>query len=390
MGLAQAPDRVRLYALHRFNLYVARKAFLEARGRASRAVEDLVADGVKIDLLTSRSSDLVDAAKSVLALTQGRPAAHTFKPDRPVTGIPGEATHVVGPDHARDPHRRINRSWLEGKHARKTRSQPARAGGAAPDEAGNVFHYRPRPCVINTSTDRDCDTDATEVLRQVMTRAYIKKHTTKPERRRRGVDRATLRPYTFLQLAADLKAKQAGRLWRRDRESVEAKLVWDNSMAAVLGFAGALAAVLQNELCFFNQPPTSVAMNSAKAASSVLSVLCLVFIYRIHWTSILLQRLTHHLRRGHSFDDSIPFYHILRRPSFWIEALICIAHVPPYITGEGMQGGVQAGCDPDRAMLSRCTTDLTASTSQGGTLTMFAIFICHVCVQFAFKHVRVR
>ena len=220
MGLAQAPDRVRLYALHRFNLYVARKAFLEARGRASRAVEDLVADGVKIDLLTSRSSDLVDAAKRVLALTQGRPAAHTFKPDRPVTGIPGEATDVVGPDHARDPHRRINRSWLEGKHARKTRSQPARAGGAAPDEAGNVFHYRPRPCVINTSTDRDCDTDATEVLRQVMTRAYIKKHTTKPERR--GVDRATLRPYTFLQLAADPKAKQAGRLWRRDRESVEA------------------------------------------------------------------------------------------------------------------------------------------------------------------------
>ena len=178
------------------SISVARKAFLEARGRASRAVEDLVADGVKIDLLTSRSSDLVDAAKSVLALTQGRPAAHTFKPDRPVTGLPGEATDVVGPDHARDPHRRINRSWREGKDTRKTRSQPARAGGAAPDEAGNVFHYRPRPwstrhdvlrlCdvagIINTSTDGDCDTDATEVLRQVMTRAYIKKHTTKPER----------------------------------------------------------------------------------------------------------------------------------------------------------------------------------------------------------------
>lgn len=125
MGLAQTPDRVRLYALHRFNLYVARKAFLEARSRASRAVEDLVADGVKIDLLTGRASDLVDAAKSVLALTQGRPVARTFKPDRPVTGLAGEAT--------------TNRSWLEGKHTRKARSQLARAGVAAPDDAGNVF-----------------------------------------------------------------------------------------------------------------------------------------------------------------------------------------------------------------------------------------------------------
>jgi len=30
----------------------------------------------------------------------------------------------------------------------------------------------------------------------------------------------------------------------------------------------------------------------------------------------------------------IPFYEVLKRPSFWIEVVLCLAHVPPFVTGE--------------------------------------------------------
>ena len=124
------------------------------------------------------------------------------------------------------------------------------------------------------------------------------------------------------------------RRWRRDRDVVEAKLGRANLLAAAFGLGGTLGAVVQNELIFNDLDPMSLEVMLVKGLTSLLCLLCVLCVYRVHWMRTLHERLVEHLRRCVRFDDNVSLRHVLRRPLFWLEALVCLVHCPPYITGE--------------------------------------------------------
>jgi hypothetical protein len=132
------------------------------------------------------------------------------------------------------------------------------------------------------------------------------------------------------QMALQVEARR----WRRDRDVVEAKLVRANLLAAAFGLGGTLGAVAQNELIFNDLDPVSLEVMLAKGLTSLLCLLCVLFVYRVHWMRTLHERLVEHLRRCKRFDDNVSLSHVLRRPLFWLEAFVCLVHCPPYITGE--------------------------------------------------------
>ena len=202
-------------------------------------------------------------------------------------------------------------------------------------------------------------------IQDVLTRAYLKKFTSRKERHSlvaaallrtrntaplhapapateawgtspaRGSQRLDLANISqqLLQAHASTGA-DAKRRWRRDREQVEAVVVRFNALAAACGMVSVASTIVQNEMCFAGLDPRSLAVDVAKCVTSASSLACIFCVYRIHSTSILAARLFQHLRRGRTFDDHIPLTAVAARPLFWVEVGVCGVHCPPFVTGE--------------------------------------------------------
>jgi len=122
--------------------------------------------------------------------------------------------------------------------------------------------------------------------------------------------------------------------WRKNRDVVDMKQIHVHRVAAVCGMLGLGCAVMQNEFIILGAMPSDPLLNTLKIANSAFSVAVIVLLYYYYWLHTLFERIVNHLRRGAVLDTTIPMAEILSKRLFWIEALVCGFHIPPFVTFE--------------------------------------------------------
>jgi len=75
-------------------------------------------------------------------------------------------------------------------------------------------------------------------------------------------------------------------------------------------------------------------VNVLKAVNTVSSAAVVGFVYRASWLEELFARIRFHLRLLVPLDPNVPPMRILSKLSFWLQALLCFIHLPPFITFE--------------------------------------------------------
>lgn len=101
-----------------------------------------------------------------------------------------------------------------------------------------------------------------------------------------------------------------------------------------LGLIGLGCAIQQNEYIIMGESPNSNVMTALKAANSVTSVLILGLLHYYYILHIRFERIVNHLRRGAPLVVRVDATEILRHKFFWLEALLCCSHLPPFVTFE--------------------------------------------------------
>ena len=122
--------------------------------------------------------------------------------------------------------------------------------------------------------------------------------------------------------------------WRRSRSALSRRENQSMIAAAVFGLSGTLCAIAQTEWVFLNQDPRALPCTLFKLFNTVLTILCLMSLYRVYSMSIWMTRLHKHLSHGRPFNPVITVSCVLQRWKFLLEVVICILHVPPFSTGE--------------------------------------------------------
>ena len=122
--------------------------------------------------------------------------------------------------------------------------------------------------------------------------------------------------------------------WLRDRGSVDLALMNGRFMLLVCGLLGSLLPIIQNELIFREHDPSSSVMNFLKFCNMLVSLAMLGLLVRHYRLYELFQRIRMHLRALHPLDTDVPFSAPLKRTEFWVEALICVPFLPPFVTFE--------------------------------------------------------
>ena len=124
------------------------------------------------------------------------------------------------------------------------------------------------------------------------------------------------------------------RAWLRDRGSVDLALMNGRLMLLFCGLLGSLLPIIQNELIFREHDPSSSVMNFLKFCNLLVSLAMLGLLIRHYRLCELFQRIRMHLRALHPLDTDVPVSAPLKWTEFWVEALICVPCLPPFVTFE--------------------------------------------------------
>jgi len=131
----------------------------------------------------------------------------------------------------------------------------------------------------------------------------------------------------------EIEAEQR-REWWRNRAVVDRKALNSAKWAAVFGMLGCACGMIQNELVLQEADPTEFRMDLCKGLNSILTLICLLIIYRYYWMRAVIFRINRHCRRLVRFDANISFGHIASSWGFWLEVLVVGGHCPPFYTTE--------------------------------------------------------
>lgn len=101
-----------------------------------------------------------------------------------------------------------------------------------------------------------------------------------------------------------------------------------------LALLGLGCAIQQNEYVIAGEAPNSFIMTVLKSSNSFVSVLILGLLYYYYMLHIRFERIVHHLRRGAPLTVEVAALEIFRNKFFWLEALLCCSHLPPFVTFE--------------------------------------------------------
>jgi hypothetical protein len=90
----------------------------------------------------------------------------------------------------------------------------------------------------------------------------------------------------------------------------------------------------QHELVLRGYAPQHILVNASKALNTLLSMILVMMIYRLHWLGELFQRIRAHLRLLLPLNTSISPLEILCKPKFLALSLLNFLHLPPGVTFE--------------------------------------------------------
>jgi len=91
---------------------------------------------------------------------------------------------------------------------------------------------------------------------------------------------------------------------------------------------------MQHEYVMRGYDPRGIEVNILKTVNLLFSLALVGLIYRARYLSELFERIRLHLRLLVPLDLQIQPRHILSKRFFWIEALVCLIHLPPGVTFE--------------------------------------------------------
>ena len=130
------------------------------------------------------------------------------------------------------------------------------------------------------------------------------------------------------------KTPQDPQAWLRDRFSVDRALSRGRFLLFLGGLVGTVIPVAQNEMIFRDQDPSSGLMNFLKFCNLLVSLIMLVLLFRHYMLLENFARIRMHLRALHPLDTNVSPLLPLSRFQFWLEILICVPCLPPFVTFE--------------------------------------------------------
>jgi len=122
--------------------------------------------------------------------------------------------------------------------------------------------------------------------------------------------------------------------WKKNRAELARAETRAVLMAAFFGVSGTVCAILQNEWVMQGNDPQSSTCHVFKIINTVCTGLCILTLFKTYSYYVLLSRLKRHLSHGKNFDPYVSLWVILSRWKFVSEVAVCIAHVPPGVTGQ--------------------------------------------------------
>lgn len=278
------------YTTHQKHLMA--QAFKNTKQISMQEFNEMLSDEVKVDMLAKRTKELCQAAesiqRSVAAVVHGQRTSSTNEPLNEFETIIRQKSNLL----------RKN-TFIKGKTQRA----------------------RQRITMLSELLGKDKSMEANLDVHSETSTIKVDKKT-------------AASPGTDLSVVIETARTPTSRRWRRSRDKVEYYLKMQNFGAAICGVLGTLLSICQNEMVVRNISSDSILMNSFKFASSIVTIGCLYFVYRIYWTNILYQRLHIFLRRGTPLDDDVGPADVFKRPWFLLECLVCVLHCPPFVSFE--------------------------------------------------------
>lgn len=120
------------------------------------------------------------------------------------------------------------------------------------------------------------------------------------------------------------------RHWLKDKKLMLS--MWERARYYAAGFAvlGTLSAMWQHEM-LMSGDGSKLKMDLLKAANSLCTILCAVYITRIYHLRCLIERYNDHVHKLQQYDTSGIFWNIVLKGTFWLELILVIVHCPPRI-----------------------------------------------------------
>jgi len=122
--------------------------------------------------------------------------------------------------------------------------------------------------------------------------------------------------------------------WWRNRRLVDEMILRSAFWSAVFGLLGTFCAMGQNELIIQETDPRAQVIDALKGLNTICTVCCLVFVFRLYWLHLVVQRINIHCRRLLPMGSLVSRFEGLKSWYFWAEVVIVGCHCPPWYTDE--------------------------------------------------------